>query len=210
MSLVLDLRIAHDRFGSSSDPNLNGHLYYPNDIDRSLNETAGDKIRKYRSDYNNSPPNAISFMTVISSTSGRLHSEFVRLLYLQDHRETNRFFASSGFQLAQFDRGHFHFHRTVFSSQLRSSVGNILDKTATLRITLKLDRAPITSKSHTHTSYSQTSRLLTSSLSQVRSSSPPIHPVYSRDINSSVLVFSLSSHRHSYIGLIFRSLFIDS
>ena len=38
--LVLDLRIAHDRFGSSSDPSLNGHLHYPNDIDKSLNETA--------------------------------------------------------------------------------------------------------------------------------------------------------------------------
>jgi hypothetical protein len=27
--LVLDLRIAHDRFGSSSDPILNGQLHYP-------------------------------------------------------------------------------------------------------------------------------------------------------------------------------------
>jgi len=34
--LVLDLRIAHDRFGSSSDPNLNGKLHWPNDIDKSL------------------------------------------------------------------------------------------------------------------------------------------------------------------------------
>ncbi len=34
--LVLDLRIAHDRWGSSSDPGINGHLHYPNDIDRSL------------------------------------------------------------------------------------------------------------------------------------------------------------------------------
>ncbi len=32
--LVLDLHIAHDRFGSSSDPSLNGHLHYPNDIDK--------------------------------------------------------------------------------------------------------------------------------------------------------------------------------
>ncbi len=30
--LVLDLRITHDRFGSSADPNLNGHLHYPNNI----------------------------------------------------------------------------------------------------------------------------------------------------------------------------------
>jgi hypothetical protein len=43
--LVLDLRIVFDRFGSSSDPSLNGHLLYPNDIDKSLNETTTDKIR---------------------------------------------------------------------------------------------------------------------------------------------------------------------
>jgi hypothetical protein len=53
--LVLDLRIVHDRFGSRSDPNLNGQLHYPNpnDIDRSLTEAAADKIRKHRADYNN-------------------------------------------------------------------------------------------------------------------------------------------------------------
>ena len=58
--LVLDLRIAHDRFGSSSDPSLNGNLNYPNPIDRSLNEAADDKIRKYRADYNNNPPKTVS------------------------------------------------------------------------------------------------------------------------------------------------------
>ena len=100
MSLVLDLHIDHDQFGSSSDLNLNGHLHHPKDIDRSLNETVTDKIRKYRSDYNNSPPNDTSFMTCITSTSGSLHSEIVRLLFLQNHRETDRFFAVSGVQLA--------------------------------------------------------------------------------------------------------------
>jgi hypothetical protein len=70
-------------------------------MDRSLNESVTDKIRKYRADYNNNPPNAISFMPAIAITSGRLHSESVRLLFLQDHRETDRFFATSGVQLAQ-------------------------------------------------------------------------------------------------------------
>ncbi len=68
MSLVLDLHIVHDRFGSSSDPNLNGHLHYPHDVD----------------------------MSVIPSTSDRIHSEFIRLLFLQTHRETDRFVVSSG------------------------------------------------------------------------------------------------------------------
>ncbi len=77
MPLVMDLRISHERFGSSSDPSVNGHSNYPNDVDRSLNEDPTDKIRKYRADYNNNPPNSTSFMTAIASTSGRLHSEFV-------------------------------------------------------------------------------------------------------------------------------------
>jgi hypothetical protein len=48
--------------------------------------------QKYHSDYNNNPPNGISFIPAIASTSVRLHSEFIRLLLLQAHRETDRFF----------------------------------------------------------------------------------------------------------------------
>ncbi len=163
--LVLDLRIAHERWGSSSYPNINGHLHYANDVDRSLNEAAADKIRKYRADYNKNPPNAISFMPAIASTSGRLHSKFVRLLILQAHRETERFFAASAVQLPQSNRCQFHYRRAAFFSQLKSKVGNILAKASALRITLNIDGAPIALRSHTHPSHSQTSRLLTSSLS---------------------------------------------
>jgi hypothetical protein len=92
-------------FGSSSDPSLNENLHYPNDIDRSLNETAADKIRKYRADYNKNPPSVVSFMPAIASTSVRLHSEFIRLLFLQTHRETVCFFSVSGVQLAQSTSG---------------------------------------------------------------------------------------------------------
>ena len=130
------------------------------------NTPAADKIRKYRADYNNRPPSVVSFIPAIASTSGRLHSEFVRLLFLQAHQETDRFFAASGVQLAQTNpSGQVHFRRAAFASILKSRVGNILAKAAALRINLNLDGAPITSKSRTHPSHSQTSRLLTSSLS---------------------------------------------
>jgi len=129
VSSVLDLRIGHERFESSSDPGLNGHLNYPNDIDRSLNETVTDKIRKYRTDYNNNPPNTISFIPDIVDTSGRLHSDFVCPLFLQVHRETD------------------------------------LVKASVLRIILNIDGVSVTSRSHSHPSHSQTSRLLTSCLS---------------------------------------------
>ncbi len=39
VSLVLDLLLAHDRWDSSADPNLNGNLHYPNDKDRLRWET---------------------------------------------------------------------------------------------------------------------------------------------------------------------------
>ncbi len=52
VSLVMDLRIAHDRWGSNSNPSLTGHLRYPTDMDTTLNESAPDKILQYRADYN--------------------------------------------------------------------------------------------------------------------------------------------------------------
>jgi hypothetical protein len=63
----------------------NGHLKYPNNLDQSLNDTdAADKIRKYRPDYNNTVTTDLRvWLSDIVSTSGRLHSEFVRLLFLQ-------------------------------------------------------------------------------------------------------------------------------
>jgi hypothetical protein len=57
------------------------------------------------------------------------------------------------------------FPRAAFSSLLKSRVGNIIAKASALRVNLNLDGAPISSSSHTHPSHSQTSRLLTSSLS---------------------------------------------
>ncbi len=116
--LVLDLRLAHDRFGSSSDPTLNGRLHY-NDIDKSLNASPNDKIRKHRTDYNNNPLNDVTFIPAMSGTNGRLHSDFIRLLFLQTHRETDRFFAVSGLQSAQSNLGAtcFHFRRAAVLNQ---------------------------------------------------------------------------------------------
>ena len=45
---MLDLRITPDRWESSSNPSLNGHLYYPADMDRTLNEADADRILQYR------------------------------------------------------------------------------------------------------------------------------------------------------------------
>jgi hypothetical protein len=104
-------------------------------------------------------------MPVITSTSGRLHSEFIRLLFLEVHRETDRFFESSGVQSPQSNRGTFHFKRTAFLGQLKTKIDSNLTKAGTLCVNLNIDGTPITSRSDTHPSHSQVSLLLTSSLS---------------------------------------------
>jgi hypothetical protein len=76
------------------------------------------------------------------------------------------FFEASGVSLAQSTSGgFFHFRRAAFFSNLKRKVSLTLAEAEALRINLNIDWAPIESKSHTHPSHSQTSRLLTSSLS---------------------------------------------
>jgi hypothetical protein len=106
-------------------------------------------------------------MPTIPGTNGRLHSDFIRLLFLQTHRETDHFFAVSGVQSTQSNLGttSFHFRLADVLNRLKSKCGLLLAKTVVLRVTLNLDGTPIVSNSHTHPSHSQTSRLLTLSLS---------------------------------------------
>jgi hypothetical protein len=47
-----------------------------------------EKNREYRADDNNRPFQSISFMPALATTSGRLHCEHVRILFLQAHWET--------------------------------------------------------------------------------------------------------------------------
>ncbi len=122
-----------------------------------LNETVVDKIRKYRADYHNNSPSVVSFIPSIPSTSGRLHSEFNRLLFLQYHRETDRFFTTSGVQLVEHDRGLFHYRRAAFSAQIQTKVGSTLTKTADLCVNLNIDGTPITSRTHTQVWVEQSS-----------------------------------------------------
>ena len=100
--MVMNLRIVHDRVGSSTDPTLNGHLKYPNNLDQSLNDAAADKIRKYRADYNNRPPSVVSFVrpvTVIVNLSDfysdRLIGKLTAFLQLQEFSQRNPTVTSS-------------------------------------------------------------------------------------------------------------------
>ena len=81
----------------------------------------------------------------------------------------DRFFVASGNELAQYNQDTLHFRRAACYSQLKSKVGNILAKATAMCVNLKIDDAPIASRSHSHPSHlihpSQTSRLLSTCLS---------------------------------------------
>ena len=93
-SLVFDLNIAHDRYGSSSHPLQNGRFTHPQDIDAPLDVAAQGKINSYRQQYADNQN--ISFLPALVSTSTRMHGEFFRLLFLQAHRETEAHFTATG------------------------------------------------------------------------------------------------------------------
>ena len=68
-SLVFDLSIAHDRFGSSSHVQQNGCLSHPQDLDAPLHIAAQRKIAAYQQQYADNQN--ISFLPAIVSTSTR-------------------------------------------------------------------------------------------------------------------------------------------
>ncbi len=102
---MFDLSIAHDRFGSSSHVQQNGCLSHPQDLDAPLHIAAQRKIAAagYQQQYADNQN--ISFLPAIVSTSTRMHGGFLRLLFLQAHRETEAHFTSTG---PPGDRGTLH------------------------------------------------------------------------------------------------------
>jgi hypothetical protein len=86
-------------------------------------------------------------MTVTSVRLG-VYTVNLCLLFLQDHRETDRFCAVSGFLFHQPTTSTitvYHYRHTVFSSQLKGKVGHILPKTVVLHTNLNVDDTPVTS-----------------------------------------------------------------
>jgi hypothetical protein len=126
VNLVMDERLRHERFGNSSNPALNG----------------------YGAEYNNRRSKSISYMPDVASTSGRLYCEILRILFLQAHRETHRFFAGTGVETAQQNQDRFRRAAFTPSSNIRSATS--LPRPLVLRINLNIDVAPVASRAHTH------------------------------------------------------------
>ena len=135
-SLVFDLSMTHHRFGSSSHVQQNDLLSHPQDLDAPLRLAAQRKINSYRQQYADNQN--ISFLPAIVSTSTRMHGEFLRLLFLQAHRETEAHFTAAGMSSQRNHSDSFRFKRAAFYQSLKSKVGLAAAKAAALRINLNV------------------------------------------------------------------------
>jgi hypothetical protein len=134
-SLVFDLSMTHDRFGSSSHVQ-NGLLSHPQDLDAPLSLAAQRKINSYGQQYADNQN--ISFLPAIVSTSTRMHGEFLRLLFLQAHRETEAHFTAAGMSSQRNQSDSFRFKCAAFYQSLKGKVGLAAAKAVALRINLNV------------------------------------------------------------------------
>ena len=127
-TLILDFTMTHTRY-DRSHLNLNGQLTNTRrsdgapEPDGSIKVVARKKILHYRQLYVDRP-DPITFMPVAVDTSGRIYDDFLRLLFLHDHRE-----ASALTNDIPEESGHFR----------KGSVGLILAKASVMRISIPLD-----------------------------------------------------------------------
>jgi hypothetical protein len=141
-SLVFDLSITHDRIGSNYHVQQDGLLSHPQDLDAPLRLAALRKTNSYRQQYADNQN--ISFLPAIMTTSSRMHGEFLRLIFLQAHRETAAHLHTTG-QPSQQNRSDnaFRFKRAAFYMGLKNKVGLVAAKSSALRINLNIQGSSV-------------------------------------------------------------------
>ena len=96
------------------------------------------KINTYRQQYADNQN--ISFLPAIMTTSSRMHGEFLRLLFLEAHRETTAHSHATGLPSQQNRSDNaFRFKRAAFYQSLKSEVGLAAAKAAAVRINLNVE-----------------------------------------------------------------------
>ena len=114
----------------------------PNDLDAPLRIAAKSKIDDYCEQYANNQN--ISFLPAITSTSTRMHGEFLRLLFLQAHRETTAHFTALGMPAQQHCYSfRYRDRRAAIYNGLKSKVGLAAAKAAALWVNLNINGCSI-------------------------------------------------------------------
>ena len=113
-NLIIDVALIHEFGGNHmADVSLNGALRHAQP-DKLLEAAARTKVNRYREAYATRPGVTYAFLPCVISTSGRIHGEFLRFLYLLAHRRTTRWFESLGYEPSEeafkFRRGQYFWH----------------------------------------------------------------------------------------------------
>ena len=137
-TLIMDFTMTHVRFGCSHLQPIGQFTHTRRsdgtpDPDASLKESVRIKIRHYRNIHLNRP-DLIVFLLLEVDTSDRLYDDFIRLLFLHAHRE-----ASVLANEIPEESDQFRFLHTACLPNLKNSVGLILTKSSTMRISIPLD-----------------------------------------------------------------------
>ena len=135
-------------YGSCGHPLQNGRLTHPQDVDAPLHIAAQRKINSYWQPYADNQN--ISFLPAITSTSTRMHGEFLRLLFLQAHRETEAHFTATGMPWQRNQSDSLRFKCAAFYQSLKSKVGLAAAKAAALRINLNVEGCGIIATAPVH------------------------------------------------------------
>ena len=89
--MLLDITVRHDFIGAGRDGGQrHGMLRNPDQPDQILAKVAAENIRHYRNPYRNN--RVVAFLPACMSTSGRIHGEFLWLLFFIANKGVNSVF----------------------------------------------------------------------------------------------------------------------
>ena len=128
-SLIVDVSVVHDFVGNTVDVSRHGSLRYEHP-DRGLDLRAAKKVDKYREGYM-AVDHRRAFVPAIVSTSGRIHSELLRVLYILADTRTTKFFRDIGD--TDFSDDAFKWRRGEFFWHIRANIGLACAQAAAMR-----------------------------------------------------------------------------
>ncbi len=95
--LLVDVILRHDFIGAGRDGGIShGKLRNPDNPDHIIESAAAEKIRKYSDRYRCN--RHVAFLPACMSTSGRIHDEFLRLLFFLANKKADDYFEALGYQ----------------------------------------------------------------------------------------------------------------
>ena len=88
--------LTHDFIGAGHNGLNQGLLRNPDNPDKILDSAAAEKIRHYRASYRQN--RHVAFLPACMTTSGRIHGEFLRLLYFISNKQAVAYFEALGYE----------------------------------------------------------------------------------------------------------------